>query len=122
MYVLASLRTRIAARQAPETLVLARCLDGAIAEAWERSHGAWSATTALHDARSRDAVRAATPELRSLAQTLRESGARDGRALELCRGLLTDGFSSPLYADDAESLRREAGRLRFRLLTDVRDE
>ena len=115
-YVLVSLRTRIAALHAPEPVALARCLDGAIAEAWDRSHGAWSATTALHDARSRDAVRAATPELRALAQTLRESQEADADALRLCRGLLTDGFSSPLYADDAERLRREAGRLRFRLL------
>ncbi len=106
----------MAARHAPEPVVLARCLDGAIAEAWDRSHGAWSATTALHDVRTRDAVRAATPELRALAQTLRASGEADAESLRLCRGLLTDGFNSPLYADDAEVLRREAGRLRFRLL------
>ena len=116
MYVLVSLRTRITARQAPEPVVLARWLDGAIAEAWHRSHGSWSATTALHDARARDAVRAATPELRSLVQTLREAGEADPEALRLCRGLVIDGFASPLYADDAEALRREAGRLRFRLL------
>jgi hypothetical protein len=106
----------MAARHTPERVELARCLDGAIAEAWDRSHGSWSATTALHHARTRKAVRAATPELRALADALRESGEPDEVSLRLCRGLLTDGFESPLYADDAEVLRREAGRLRFRLL------
>jgi hypothetical protein len=115
-YVRVSLRSRMTVRHTPQPVALARCLDGAIAEAWDRSHGAWSATTALHDVRSRSAVRSATPELRSLSQALRETRAGDPEILQLCRGLLTDGFSSPLYADDAEALRREAGRLRFRLL------
>ena len=34
----------------------------------------------------------------------------------LCR-LLCDGFSSPLYGGGADDLRREAGRLRFRVLS-----
>jgi hypothetical protein len=122
MYVIVSLRTGKTAREAPEPAVLARCLEGTIAEAWTRSHGAWSATTPLHDARSRDTVRAATPELRSLAQTLRETGHPDPQALWLCHGLLTDGFSSALYSADADVLRREAGRLRFRLLAGDLDE
>jgi hypothetical protein len=83
-------------RRPPQPAALARSLDGAIAEAWDRSHGAWSATTALHDVRSRVAVRAATPELRSLSQALRETRVADLEVLQLCRGLLTDGFSSPL--------------------------
>jgi hypothetical protein len=53
---------------------------------------------------------------------LRESEKADAESLRLCRGLLTDGFSSPLYSDDAEVLRREAGRLRFRLLTGASHE
>jgi hypothetical protein len=114
--VLVSIRSRLPVRHAPEPAELARCLDGAIAEAWERSFPAWSATTPLHDVRSRTAVRAVTPELRSLAHALRETGGTDPETLRLCRGLLTDGFGSPLYSGDAEGLRREAGRLRFRLL------
>jgi hypothetical protein len=120
--VLASLRSRKASRQAAEPLVLARGLDETVADAWERPYPAWSATTVLHDARSRSAVRAATPELRSLAQTLRETGGADPEALRLCRVLLADGFSSPLYAGSADALRREAGRLRFRLLSAHTDE
>ena len=114
--MLVSLRSRFTARHAPEPVTLARCLDGAITEAWERSFPAWSATTPLHDVRSRTAVRAVTPELRSLAHALREAGGADLETLRLCHGLLTDGFASPLYAGDAEALRREAGRLRFRVL------
>ena len=114
--VLASFRSRIAARHATEPAELARCLDGAIEEAWERAYPAWSATTPLHDVRARLAVRVVTPELRSLAHALREAGSADPETLELCRGLLTDGFGSPLYAGDSDALRREAGRLRFRLL------
>jgi hypothetical protein len=115
--VLVSIRIRIAASQTLEPLALARCLDGVIAEAWERSYASWSATTPMHDVRSRRAVRAVTPELRSLVQTLRDTCETDTQTLRLCRGLLTDGFASPLYAGDAETLRREAGRLRFRLLS-----
>jgi hypothetical protein len=35
--------------------------------------------------------------------------------------LIGDGFASPLYGADADALRREAGRLRFRLLTGAVD-
>ncbi len=87
-----------------------------MAEAWQRRQVAWSATTALHDPRSRRCVRDATPELAALAEALREHDGSDREALELCRGLLADGFASPLYGGDADALRREAGRLRFRLL------
>jgi hypothetical protein len=104
-------------RRAPERVALARSLDDAIAEAWQRPHPAWSATTALCDAHARGTVRAATAELSSLAQALREAGDADAEDLRLCKRLLTDGFSSPLYAGDADDLRREARRLRFRLLT-----
>jgi hypothetical protein len=61
-------------------------------------------------------VRSATPELHSLAEALRETADADRDALLACRRLLCDGFSSPLYAGRAEDLRREAGRLRFRVL------
>jgi hypothetical protein len=114
--VLTYLRSRQAVRRAPEQVALARSLDDAIAEAWQRAYPAWSATTALCDAHARGTVRAATPELSSLAETLREADDVDAEALRLCRRLLTDGFSSPLYKGDADDLRREARRLRFRLL------
>ncbi|HEY3615102.1 MAG TPA: hypothetical protein VGK92_15435 [Gaiellales bacterium] len=87
-----------------------------MAEAWQRPRPAWSATTALVDPRSRRAVRDATPELASLARALRQSDSADPEALRLCRSLVADGFESPLYGSDAEALRREAGRLRFRVL------
>jgi hypothetical protein len=115
--VLDMLRSRRAARPARESKLLARSLDGAISEAWERHHSAWSATTALCDERARSAVRSATPELNSLAEALREADDADEGALLACRSLLCDGFSSPLYAGRAEDLRREAGRLRFRVLS-----
>ena len=104
-------------RRAPERVVLARSLDEAITEAWQRPHPAWSATTALCDAHARETVRAATPELSSLAEALREADDADAEDLRLCKRLLTDGFFSPLYAGTADDLRREARRLRFRLLT-----
>ena len=119
--VLTHLRSRRAMRRAPERVVLARSLDEAITEAWQRPHPAWSATTALCDAHARETVRAATPELSSLAEALREADDADAEDLRLCKRLLTDGFFSPLYAGTADDLRREARRLRFRLLTiDVR--
>ena len=61
-------------------------------------------------------MRAATDELSSLAQALRDSTAADPEAVRLCADLLGDGFTSPLYGGDADALRREAGRLRFRVL------
>lgn len=106
----------MAARRASQPAVLARSLDGAIAEAWARTSPAWSATTAFCDSHARETVRAATPELSSLAAALREADDPDAGTLELCRKLLSDGFASPLYTGDAEELRREAGRLRFRVL------
>jgi hypothetical protein len=117
LYVLVSLRSRRAARQAPESFQLARSLDSVIVEAWERPHAAWSATTALCDEHSRCAVRGATAELSSLADALRQVDRADADALRLCRRLLCDGFSSPLYGGSADDLRREAGRLRFRVLS-----
>jgi hypothetical protein len=114
--VVSFLRNLVGARRTPEPAVLARSLDGAIAEAWERRSPAWSATTALCDSQSRESVRAATPELSSLATALREVDDPDTGTLEQCRKLLSDGFESPLYSGDAEELRREAGRLRFRVL------
>jgi hypothetical protein len=116
MYVFASLRRLRAPRPHAEPDLLARSLDGTINEAWRRHHAAWSATTALCDERTRSAVRSATPELHSLAEALRETADADQDALLACRRLLCDGFSSPLYAGRAEDLRREAGRLRFRVL------
>jgi hypothetical protein len=116
MYVLVSLRHRRGARRAPESLQLARSLDSAIVEAWHRQHVPWSATTPLCDARARKAVRGATAELSSLAAALREADHPDRDSLRLCRDLLCDGFSSPLYSGRADDLRREAGRLRFRVL------
>jgi hypothetical protein len=110
----ALLRNRRAWRLEP--VALARSLDETVAEAWSRRHTAWSATTALNDARSRQSVRAATPELSSLAQALRSSAAADPEAVRLCRDLIGDGFASPLYGGDADALRREARRLRFRVL------
>jgi hypothetical protein len=112
--VFASLRKRSARTYEP--VVLARSLDETVAEAWNHRRTAWSATTALNDARSRESVRAATYELSSLAQALRESAATDPEAVRLCRDLLGDGFTSPLYGGDADALRREASRLRFRVL------
>jgi hypothetical protein len=111
-----SLRSIRAARQLPDPLMLARSLEATVTEAWERNQPAWSATTALHDARSRGAVRAATSELRSLALALRDAQATDPEALRLCLALIEDGFDSPLYAGNADALRRESGRLRFRLI------
>jgi hypothetical protein len=116
MYVHVSIRSRLTVRRVQEPAELARCLDAAIAEAWERAFPAWSAPPPQHGVRSRVAVRAVTPELRSLALALREAGGTDPETLRLCRGLRTDGFGSPLYGGDAEALRREAGRLRVRLL------
>ena len=113
--MLAQLRSRRFGRIAPQ-LLLARSLEQTVAEAWSRPHASWSATTALSDPRSRHGVRAATAELSSLARALREATAADAETLRLCRGLISDGFSSPLYRGDAEALRREAGRLRFRVL------
>ena len=107
-------RSRSARSYAPG--VLARSLDETVAEAWNRGRTAWSATTALSDARSRESVRAASDELSSLAQALRDSAAADPEAVRLCADLLGDGFGSPLYGGDADALRREAGRLRFRVL------
>jgi hypothetical protein len=115
--VLDSLRSRSSARPAHESLLLARSLDSAISEAWKRPYPAWSATTALCDEHARSAVRSATPELSSLAEALRETDDADADALLACRRLLCDGFSSPLYAGRADDLRREAGRLRFRVLS-----
>jgi hypothetical protein len=113
--VLAQIRTRTFARR-PTPPALARSLEQAIAEAWQRPRVPWSATTALSDPRSRSGIRAATAELASLAAALREAEAPDPEALRQCRGLLSDGFASPLYRGDPDALRREAGRLRFRLL------
>jgi hypothetical protein len=96
--------------------MLARSLEATVTEAWERSLPAWSATTALHDARSRRAVRDASAELRSLALALREADGSDAEALRLCLALIQDGFDSPLYAGNADVLRRESGRLRYRLI------
>lgn len=110
----AQLRNRSA--RAREAADLAQSLEETVAEAWNRRRTAWSATTALSDARSRQSVRAATPELSSLAQALRDSAATDPEAVRLCRDLIGDGFASPLYGGDADALRREAGRLRFRVL------
>ena len=115
--MLDSLRSRRVVRPAHESLLLARSLDSAISEAWQRPHAAWSATTALCDEHSRSAVRSATPELSSLAEALRETEDVDADALLACRSLLCDGFSSPLYGGRADDLRREAGRLRFRVLS-----
>jgi hypothetical protein len=117
MYVLVSLRTRRAAQPGRESDLLARSLESVIGEAWERHHAAWSATTALCDESARSAVRSATPELSSLADALRESDDAHEDALLACRRLICDGFSSPLYAGRADDLRREAGRLRFRVLS-----
>ena len=50
-------------------------------------------------------------------EALRETDDADTDALLACRRLLCDGFSSPLYAGRADDLRREAGRLRFRVLS-----
>jgi hypothetical protein len=110
------LRIRRAGRRILEPVALARSLDSAIHEAWERQHAAWTATTALCDAHARSSVRAATPELSSLVEALRTAPQADADALRGCRNLLSDGFSSPLYAGNAEDLRREARRLRFRVL------
>jgi hypothetical protein len=104
----------------PEPFMLARSLEATVREAWERSLPSWSATTALHTARSRKAVRDATPQLRALARALRETRDIDPDALRQCLALVEDGFRSPLYAGSAEALRRECGRLRFRLLEPVR--
>jgi hypothetical protein len=117
--VLAGLRRRTSARRrAPDLLAIARSLDETIAEAWERPHPAWCATTPLHDARARRAVRDATPQLRSLAQALCETDGVEPDTLRMCRSLVSDGFGSPLYGSSAEVLRSEAGRLRFLLLSD----
>jgi hypothetical protein len=113
--VLAQIRNRRSGRAAPR-LLLARSLEQTVAEAWSRPHPSWSATTALSNPRSRHGVRAATAELSSLARALRETTAADAETLRLCRGLISDGFASPLYRGDADALRREAGRLRFRVL------
>jgi hypothetical protein len=110
------LRVRKAWRCIPDAVAVARSLDSAIDEAWARHHAAWTATTALSDAHARSGVRAATPELSSLVEALRTADGADADALRGCRNLLSDGFSSPLYAGDAEDLRREARRLRFRVL------
>jgi hypothetical protein len=109
-------RTRRAVPSTREADLLARSLTGAIKEAWERHGVAWSATTALCDERARCAVRTATPELSSLVEALREADDPDEGALLACRQLVCDGFSSPLYSGRSEDLRREAGRLRFRVL------
>jgi hypothetical protein len=114
--VFSFLRTLTASRRASQPAVLARSLDDAIAEAWHRKAPAWSATTAFCDPHARETVRAATPELSSLAAALREADDPDTGTLDACRKLLSDGFTSPLYTGDAEELRREAGRLRFRVL------
>jgi hypothetical protein len=119
--VLASLLNRHPARRPTEPVLLARSLEQTVDEAWRRSYSAWSATTPLHDARARRCVRDATPELSSLARALREHAGSDPEALQLCRGLIGDGFASPLYGGNAEALRREAGRLRFRLLAGAVD-
>ncbi len=113
--MLAQLRNRTLARR-PSQLALARSLEQAVAAAWSPPRAPWSPTTALSDPRSRRGVRAATAELSSLAQALRETRAADPEALRQCRGLISDGFASPLYRGDADALRREAGRLRFRVL------
>ena len=52
----------------------------------------------------------------SLVEALRTADDADSDALRLCRSLISDGFSSPLYSGNAEDLRREACRLRFRVL------
>jgi hypothetical protein len=114
--VLTLFRNRGPVRPTREADLLARSLTGAITEAWERHHVAWSATTALGDERVRSAVRTATPELSSLVEALREADDPDEGALLACRRLVCDGFSSPLYSGRSEDLRREAGRLRFRVL------
>jgi hypothetical protein len=115
--VLAALRIRRPVRPGLESNLLARSLEGIVGEAWQRHHAAWSATTALCDERARRAVRSATAELSSLAQALRETDDADREALLACRRLICDGFDSPLYAGRADDLRREAGRLRFRVLS-----
>jgi hypothetical protein len=115
--LLASLLTRRTARPARESDLLARSLDGVISEAWDRHYPAWTATTPLCDEHARSAVRRATPELNSLAAALRETDDADEVALLACRRLLCDGFASPLYSGRADDLRREAGRLRFRVLS-----
>ena len=104
-------------RRVPSVLSSLGSLDERITEAWQRPHAAWSATTALCDVHARETERAATPELSSLAEALREADDADAEDLRLCKRLLTDGFFSPLYAGTADDLRREARRLRFRLLT-----
>jgi hypothetical protein len=119
--VLAALRDRSAARRRAEPIVLARSLERTVADAWRRPRPAWSAATVVGDACSRRAVRDASAELCSLARALRESALADPEPLRLCRGLLRDGFSSPLYGADAEALRREAGRLRFCVLARAAD-
>jgi hypothetical protein len=97
-------------------VALARSLDETVAEAWERPHAAWTATTALNDVRTRTCVRASTSELAALAGALRAVGDPDPAALGECRRLICDGFRSPLYGGDADALRREAGRLRYLVL------
>ncbi len=114
--VLMPFRNRRSRRPTHEADLLARSLTGAIKEAWERHRVAWSATTALGDEQVRSAVRTATPELSSLVEALREADDPDEGALLACRQLVCDGFSSPLYSGSSEDLRREAGRLRFRVL------
>jgi hypothetical protein len=116
MSVLTLFRNPRPARSIREADLLARSLAGAIREAWERHYVAWSATTALGDERARSAVRSATPELSSLVEALREADDPDEGALQACRRLVCDGFSSPLYSGRSEDLRREAGRLRFCVL------
>jgi hypothetical protein len=100
----------------PEAMMLARSLDETVREAWDRRHSAWTATTALSDARARRCVRASSAELTALAGDLREAGELAPETLRECRALIVDGFASPLYGTDADDLRRAAGRLRFLVL------
>jgi hypothetical protein len=114
--VLAALRHRSSDHAAPQPIDLALSLERTVAEAWRRPRPAWSAVPVLTDPRTRRSVRAATPELTALAGALRASAGTDAESLRLCLSLIADGFDSPLYGADADALRREAGRLRFRVL------
>ena len=113
----AALHLPSSTRRIPQALALARSLDETIAEAQRRRHVAWTATTALSDVRARRCVRASSAELAALARGLREAREITPQTLRQCRELLADGFASPLYGSDAEALRREAGRLRYLVLT-----
>lgn len=91
--------TRASARAA-----LAASLEDAVSSAAVRSR---RSPTAAPLARS--AIAAAGPELRALAQTLRDEPVVAARGVVLARRLLTDG-AGPLYAESSDGvLRRAAG-------------